>query len=223
MIMQRTPEPELMDAPEQARAYAEADFSEPNHLFVEHFLKLLDDRHGDSLIDLGCGPGDICLRLARALPGWQIVGLDAGPNMLAMAEAAVSASKLEHQVELIHARLPEELPDGRFDAIVSNSLLHHLPDPMALWLSIKELAEPGTLVQVMDLKRPVSVDAARQIVDTHAGEAPAVLREDFYNSLLAAYTAEEVRAQIEASGLRGLRLSEPSDRHWLVQGQISRR
>lgn len=218
--MKRTPEPELMDAPEQALAYAEADFSEPNRLFVAHFLKLLDERPGDSLIDLGCGPGDICVRLAEALPGWQIVGLDAGPNMLALAETAVAARELEHRIELIQAYLPEELPGGRFDAIVSNSLLHHLPDPMALWQSIAELAAPGSLVQVMDLKRPKSIEVARTIVDTHADGAPEVLREDFYNSLLAAYTPDEVLDQIKAGGLHGLSLSEPSDRHWLVQGQV---
>lgn len=220
--MKRTPEPELMDAPEQARAYADADFAEPNSLFVQRFIELLDERPGDSLIDLGCGPGDICIRLAEALPGWQIVGLDAGPNMLALAKTAVADRQLQERVELIHAHLPEELPGGRFDAIVSNSLLHHLPDPMALWQSIAELAAAGSLVQVMDLKRPTSTEAARQIVETHAGGAPEVLREDFYNSLLAAYTPSEVLDQIEASGLRGLSLSEPSDRHWLVQGQVVR-
>lgn len=220
--MQRTPEPELMDAPEQAQAYADADFSEPNRLFVVQFLQLLDDRPGDSLIDLGCGPGDICIRLADALPGWQVVGLDAGPNMLALAEAAVAARKLEDRIELIHARLPDELPDGRFDAIVSNSLLHHLPDPMALWQSIAELATPGSLVQVMDLKRPDSPAAAELIVQAHAADAPRILKDDFYNSLLAAYTPEEVLAQIKASGLRGLSLRESSDRHWLIQGEVCR-
>lgn len=218
--MQRTPEPELMDAPDQARAYAEADFSEPNRLFVVHFLKLLDEQPGDSLIDLGCGPGDICIRLAQALPGWQVVGLDAGPNMLELAARAVVAQGLDDRIELIRAHLPDELPSGRYDAITSNSLLHHLPNPMSLWQSIAELAEPGTLVQVMDLKRPASHEAASAIVDEHATDAPEVLREDFYNSLLAAYTSEEVRAQIAASGLVGLELSEPTNRHWLVQGRI---
>jgi cyclopropane fatty-acyl-phospholipid synthase-like methyltransferase len=219
--VERMPEPELMDAPDQALAYAEADVSEPNRLFVDHCLQLLDESNGDSLIDLGCGPGDICIRLAEALAGWQIVGLDAGPNMLALAQAAINARALDDRIELIQAHLPDELPGGRFDAIVSNSLLHHLPDPMALWHSILELATPGTLVQVMDLRRPHSVEDARQIVDRHAEGAPEVLRQDFFNSLLAAYTVEEVQAQLEASGLRGLRLSEPTERHWLLQGRIA--
>jgi ubiquinone/menaquinone biosynthesis C-methylase UbiE len=222
-MMQRTPEPELMDAPEQARAYAEADFDEPNRLFAGLFQALLEDSQpaGRRLIDLGCGPGDICIRLAKALPDWSIVGLDAGPNMLALAADAVSDAGLETQIELLLARLPEDCPAERFDAITSNSLLHHLPNPMALWNSIGQLAAPGCVVQVMDLHRPESPKQARDFVNEHAIGAPEVLRQDFYNSLLAAYTKSEIEEQIEASGLRGLRLSQPSDRHWLVQGRLA--
>jgi ubiquinone/menaquinone biosynthesis C-methylase UbiE len=217
--MKRIPEPELMDAPEQVRAYAEADFDEPNVLFVEMLTELVGETESQTLIDLGCGPGDICIRLAQALPDWHIVGLDAGPNMLAMAAEAVKATNLEARIELVQAHLPNELPDGQFGAITSNSLLHHLPEPMALWQSIRELARPGCWVQVMDLHRPADIDSARALVDQYAADAPEVLRQDFFNSLLAAYTADEVEQQFQAAGLRGLTLTCPSDRHWLVQGR----
>jgi len=220
--MKRIPEPELMDAPAQARAYAEADFSEPNALFVEHFLEFIGDKETCSLIDLGCGPGDICIRFARARSGWTVVGLDAGPNMLALAESAVAAAGLESSIELVLAQLPHELPAGHFDAVVSNSLLHHLPDPQSLWMSIGELADPGCFVQVMDLKRPDSLPAVNEIVSEYAYDAPDVLRQDFHNSLCAAYTVEEVRAQMEQAGLEGLTITTPTDRHWLVQGRIGR-
>lgn len=219
--MQRIPEPELMDAPAQARAYAEADFSEPNQLFTDAAQESLATTASGRLIDLGCGPGDICLRLAAALPGWHITALDAGPNMLALARQAVAAVGLQDRIELILARLPEGCPPSRFDAVVSNSLLHHLPDPMSLWHSVAALARPGTYVQVMDLDRPESVDRARWIVEHHAADAPPVLREDFYNSLLAAWTLEEVHAQIEAAGLGELHLSRPSERHWMASGFVA--
>ncbi|MEE4330938.1 MAG: class I SAM-dependent methyltransferase [Wenzhouxiangella sp.] len=220
--MKRIPEPELMDAPAQARAYAEADFSEPNALFVERFLGFIGSPESVSVIDLGCGPGDICIRVAQARTGWTIVGLDAGPNMLALAEQAVASAGLESVIELILARLPQELPAGHFDAIISNSLLHHLPDPQSLWQSIRELAEPGCVVQVMDLMRPDSAEAVSDIVRTHAADAPEVLRKDFYNSLCAAYTPGEVREQILQAGLDGLSITTPTDRHWLVQGRVGR-
>lgn len=218
--MKRIPEPELMDAPEQVRAYAEADFAEPNRLFVLMLASLVGETEAQTLIDLGCGPGDICIRLAQALPDWHIVGLDAGPNMLATAAEAIKSADLEARIELVQAHLPHELPDGQFGAITSNSLLHHLPEPMALWQSIRELARPGCWVQVMDLNRPADIDSARALVDQYAADAPEVLRQDFFNSLLAAYTTDEVEEQVRAAGLRGLTLTCPSDRHWLVQGRI---
>lgn len=218
--MNRTPEPELMDAPEQARAYAEADFSEPNRLFVEATAEQIAGLKKGTLIDLGCGPGDICIRLAERLPAWHIVGLDAGPNMLALAERAVRKAHLESRIELLHAHLPDELPDGHFEAIVSNSLLHHLPDPNSLWQSIRALGGPGCHILVMDLHRPDDESHARKLVDQYADGAPEILRQDFFNSLLAAWTSDEISDQLGQAGLSRLKLTRPSDRHWMVSGQL---
>lgn len=218
--MLRVPEPELMDEPDQARAYAEADFSEPNQLFAAAVAGQLAGRPAGRLIDLGCGPGDICLRMARLLPDWHITGLDAGPNMLALAAQAAASSEAANRIELVAARLPEHGLEGRFDAVVSNSLLHHLPDPMTLWRSVAELARPGAYIQIMDLHRPDSLARARWLVDEHAAGAPEILRQDFYNSLLASWTIEEVRDQHERAGLGSLRLTRPTERHWMASGFV---
>ncbi len=218
--MRRTPEPELMDAPEQALAYAQADFSESNQRFVDDLIELIGSAPAGRLIDLGCGPGDICRRLARALPGWQIIGLDAGPNMLALARNALKDLPDNQRIELVLDQLPCQLPGKPLAAIVSNSLLHHLPEPMSLWHTIAEQSEPGCIIQIMDLHRPESRDQARGLVERYAAGAPTVLAEDFYNSLLAAYTAEEVVEQCRQAGLNRLTLTRPSDRHWLLQGRV---
>jgi len=219
-MMERTPEPELMDAPAQAKAYADADFSESNQAFVDNVVALAAE-HGVSdgrVLDLGCGPGDICIRLAQALPSWQVIGLDAGPNMLELAHQAVVSQKLNERIELVLNKLPCSLPGQPLQAIISNSLLHHLPQPMSLWDCIAEQAPTGCLIQVMDLHRPETVERAQALVNTYAADAPDVLAKDFYNSLLAAYTAEEVRDQLEQCGLQQLTISRPTDRHWLIQG-----
>ena len=64
-MMERVLEPEIMDDPEQVQAYAKADFQEENQGFVDHFLRLYDDLDGAHVLDLGCGPGDIAIRLAQ--------------------------------------------------------------------------------------------------------------------------------------------------------------
>ena len=72
----------------------------------------------------------------------------------------------------------------------------------------------------MDLARPDSEQDARALVDQYSGDEPEVLREDFYNSLLAAYTVGEVREQLRAAGLGHLEVEMCSDRHWIASGLL---
>ncbi len=221
-LLARTPEPELMDSPEQVQAYAGADFSESNQRFADFLVANFQPHPGQGrLVDLGCGPGDICIRLARALPKWRITGLDAGENMLASATGATRQHSLTDRVTLHPARLPEHgLPPQSFDAVVSNSLLHHLPDPAILWHSIRDLARTGAWVQVMDLNRPDNAAVIAHLVDQYAASEPELLRRDFANSLHAAWRVNEVNGQLAKAGL-ALECLQVSDRHWQVAGFLN--
>ena len=221
--MKRIPEPELMDSDAQTRAYAEADFNDSNNLFTEQFGAYFSGGADQgSMADLGCGPGDISIRMAHKYPGWSITGLDAGKNMLKLAKQRLDAEQLNQRVQFQLSYLPDDsLPAGVFDAIISNSLLHHLPQPQILWQSIARLASPGAAIQVMDLLRPDTEQEARRLVDVYASDAPEILREDFYNSLLAAYTPKEVSQQLLSAGLDRLKIEIPSDRHWIVHGRMA--
>jgi len=218
--MQRNPEVELMDDPEQALAYARADFSEPhNHfvaLFREHFA---DPRPCDRVLDLGCGPGDICRRFARSFPDCHIHAVDASEAMLALARAESGA--LEGRIDYILAYLPDtKLPRQSYDILISNSLLHHLNDPATLWRSVVEYGRPGSLVFVMDLLRPDSRAHAEQLLKTYAAEEAEILQKDFFNSLLAAYQPDEVRLQLQQQGIDQLEIEVVSDRHFTVSGRL---
>jgi len=220
--MQRTPEPELMDEAEQARAYAEADFSEPNERFVGYFEAHHPHMHSGSVLDLGCGPGDIVLRLALRRPGLVVHGIDGSAAMLHFAsERLHEAPELSGRVQFIEGLLPgATLPLPAYDAVISNSLLHHLHDPRVLWNAIREAGAPGAAVLVMDLARPESPAAAQAIVREYAGDEPEVLRHDFLASLHAAFEPGEVREQLAACGLDSLRVEMVSDRHLLVTGRL---
>ncbi|MFA9460344.1 class I SAM-dependent methyltransferase [Thiohalorhabdus sp. Cl-TMA] len=221
--MDRIPEPELMDEPEQARAYADADFEAVNAGFVADFQRrfpaLADGR--PLLLDLGCGPGDIPLRLARALPGARVEAVDGSGAMLALARRAVSGAPEESRITLVERTLQALEPRSEaIHAVVSNSLLHHLHHGPDLWEAIKRVAGPGAAVYVMDLRRPESRERAAEIVAEYAAGEPEQLRTDFHNSLLAAFTPEEVRTQLQAAGLDGLEVEAVSDRHLLVAGTL---
>ena len=220
--MKRVAEPELMDGAAQARAYAEADFSEANTLFCTLFAQAFPAFADGQVVDLGCGPADICIRLAGRYPRCRITALDGAGAMLALAEAAVHRAGLAARIRLVKCTLglgTSCAPAGA-DAVVSNSLLHHLADPQVLWEAVQEIGAPGASLLFMDLMRPASPAEVKEQVQTYAGDAPEVLRTDFRNSLRAAYTPSEVRGQLARAGLRNLEVSEASDRHLVVSGVL---
>jgi SAM-dependent methyltransferase len=212
-----------MDEAEQAVAYAEADFSEPD----ARFIALLEGQapgglDGVRALDLGCGPGNVLLRFLQAYPSATCDGLDGSPAMLAHARAALEALPgLAQRARLICACLPTDLlADGAYDLILSNSLLHHLHDPQVLWQAVGRFGRPGALVQVVDLMRPASPGWAEALVATYADGAPQVLRNDFRNSLFAAFEPQEVEAQLHEAGLTGFEVAVVSDRHLAVFGRL---
>ena len=219
--MDRILEPELMTDAAQALAYAEADFAQVNQGFVDRFRACFPKAAGGNMVDLGCGPGDIPVRFARALPGFTITAVDGSEPMIALAEKAVKAAGVEDRVRPRCARLPMlPLPLQSFDAVVSNSLVHHMPDPYLFWNELVRLGKPGATVLIMDLFRPESPERAREIVERYSGNEAPVLKEDFFNSLCAAFTLREVRYQIRSRGLGGLVCELASDRHWVVWGHL---
>lgn len=221
--MDRVPEPELMNDPAQALAYASADFSEPHDAFVARFRRCFPDFARGEVIDLGCGPADVTIRFARAYPQVRVLGVDGAAAMLALGRQAVAAAGLVGRIRLAQVRLPAaKLPGSRHAALISNSLLHHLTDPGVLWDAVRAVAAPEAAVFVMDLLRPPSREAAAELVALHAADAPDVLRRDFFNSLLAAFRPHEVRAQLAAAGLSGLKVEVASDRHLIAYGRLAR-
>jgi ubiquinone/menaquinone biosynthesis C-methylase UbiE len=218
--MKRVLEPELMDDERQSIAYAKADFSVSNQFFVDSLIREFPDRLSRAL-DIGCGPGDVVIRLARAVPGLHVTAIDGSAPMIALARDAIRAAGLEGRVTLLHGYVPGvSLENTGFDAVLSKDLLHHLPDPAVLWEEIKRLGRPGAAVCVMDLLRPDTYEAAHRIVDAVAADEDPILRGDFYNSLCAAFTPDEVRGQLIAAGL-DLRVTQVSDRHMLITGITS--
>ncbi len=211
-----------MEDEAQARAYAEVDFAEPHAMFV----RLWEESRGGNdvtgkVVDLGCGPADITVRIAERYPDVVIDAIDGSDAMLTYARQRLQRHGLAARIRLISGRLPQvALPFDRYDAIISNSLLHHLADPAVLWQTIRACGRSGTSVMVMDLMRPGSEAEARALVECHAADAPAVLRRDFHLSLRAAYRPDEVRAQLDAAGLDEFAVRVVSDRHLVVTGSL---
>ena len=217
-MIKRITEPELMDDRAQAVAYANADFEEPH----KHFIQLLSEYVGDSLpatgraIDLGCGAADISIRFAEAYPGYRIDALDGARAMLSEGEKAVRNKGLTQRVILREIMISETSLSGMHpDLIFSNSLLHHLHQPQLLWRCIRN-TDVDPLIFIMDLMRPESDAEIDELVETYASDEPAILQRDFRNSLHAAFTPEEVTAQLLEVGSDHLAVEVVSDRHLII-------
>ncbi len=215
--MKRQAEPELMEDSAQVYAYAQADFSAPHTEFINRLRAFINTPSFNGLVlDLGCGPGDISLKFALAFPNSTIHAIDGSKAMIDYAQTLLINNNV--QLEFIHGKLPEAtLPFSAYDLIFSNSLLHHLAEPMTLWHTIKRYAKPGASIMLMDLLRPNSTTAAQTLVETYATNEPELLKRDFYHSLLAAYTQTEVQQQLVSAQLN-FNVEQISDRHLLVTG-----
>ncbi len=221
--MDRIPEPEYMDDANEAEAYAVADFNDVNAAFVQRLLEVTADlpTHGLEAVDLGTGPGDIPLRLAREREGWHIIAVDAAEAMLSWARRAAREAGLAGRIAWVLADA-KTLPLGEetFDVVFSNSILHHINEPARFWNEARRVAKNGATWFLRDLARPADDAAARRIVETYAGDESSLLREEFHRSLLSAYTVEEVRGQLDVAGLGDLTVEMTTDRHLDVHGRV---
>ena len=132
-------------------------------------------------------------------------------------EAALAVARLG---ELQSHNCGARSDGGEFEQAVSRFELALL-DPQALWSEVRRLGKPGAAVFVMDLVRPDSPFEAREIVERVAGKEHPVLKEDFYNSLCAAFTVSEVRGQLESAGLP-LTVEQATARHMRIKGILRR-
>lgn len=217
--MDRICEPELMEGEQQTLAYARADFSDSNQGFVDGLAAAFPGPL-HAVVDLGCGPAEVMLRLARARPALRVTAVDGSAQMIKLAQDAVRTAGLEQQITLLTGYLPGlPLTEHSFDAVLSKDLLHHLPDPAVFWSEAQRLGRPGAAIYVMDLFRPDTPEAARHIVETVAADEHPLLKQDFYNSLCAAFTPDEIEDQLRRADLQ-LQVTPVSGRHMVIKGQL---
>ena len=219
--MQRCPEPELMNGVDQVAAYAAADFSAGDDVTIDRIRSLVAERplgNNPIVVDLGCGPGNITVLLARLLPEATVIGIDGAERMLELARQRAADQALA--IEFLHRDL-RQIKGLKADLVVSNSLLHQLHDPLLLWRVTSQLANRGCRVLHRDLRRPESMDELNHLQTLHLPDAPEVLIEDFRASLRAAFEPAEVVDQLRITGLKQLSVQLEGDRYLVVSGLVN--
>jgi ubiquinone/menaquinone biosynthesis C-methylase UbiE len=213
--MQRTLEPEVMDTLEDAVAYDAMDHSGPNNRFTDRLLEL--GAHG-RVLDIGTGPGHIPVLLCEKLAGVHVTGVDLARHMLALAEKKRAASPHRHRLlfETSDAK-GLKYPDGWFDSVCSNTILHHIPDPRPFLRECRRVLRRGGALLVRDLVRPESDARARAWTEQNAAGANAEQKALLHASYCAAFTLAELRALANECGLADAEVVQDDETHMSLQ------
>lgn len=212
-MLQRVLEPEVMDSAAEALDYDAMDHSAVNRVFVDDFLAFWQGT--GPILDVGTGTAQIPIELLKRCPAAHVVGIDLAEHMLAVGRQNVRRASLEKSIELqlIDAKtMPYER--GRFGAVISNSIVHHIPQPLQVLAEMVRVLRHNGALFVRDLLRPEDDVAVRRLVEQYAGPANQHQRDMFEDSLRAALSLEEVQAMVRALDFNPVEVRQTSDRHW---------
>jgi len=217
MPLPRVLEPEVMSGAAEAIEYDEMDFSATDQLFAQRAAELARSAAVELIADLGSGNAKIPLAMCPLLPlAARVCAVEMSTEMLAVA----ARNRLRDGVTLhLIAADAKRVPfaNQSIGMITSNSLIHHIPDPRAVFQEIARIARPRTPILIRDLVRPENQQALDQLVEAHAAPWSPLQRTLFADSLHAALTLAEVRQMLDESGLMDVAVAQITDRHWSAE------
>ncbi|MDG2015150.1 MAG: class I SAM-dependent methyltransferase [Pirellulaceae bacterium] len=213
MTIERVLEPEVMDSPEEARDYDRMDHSEVNRAFVDEFLAAIENPQ--DVLDLGTGTAQIPIELCRRSQACRVMAVDASVNMLDIARGNIDIAGLLERIQLQKDDAKAMgFSDGMFDAVISNSIIHHIPEPMQCLREAQRVTREGGLLFFRDLLRPDSQQALEHLVRTYTGNESEHAQKMFGESLHAALSLEEIGDLVQTLGFDRNTVTQNSDRHW---------
>ncbi|MDG2381805.1 MAG: tRNA (adenine(22)-N(1))-methyltransferase TrmK [Pirellulaceae bacterium] len=217
-MLKRTLESEVMDSSEEALVYDQMDHASVNRLFVNDLLAA--GLPAGETLDLGTGSARIPIELCQRSETARVVAVDLSINMLDTAKINLELANLTDRILLDHIDA-KQLPygDNRFQLVMSNSIVHHIPDPQPVIRdAVRVTAEDGLLF-FRDLMRPDNEEQLEGLVELYAGSESEFGRQMFHDSLHAALSLNEIRALIKDLGFPADSVQPTSDRHWTWIGR----
>jgi ubiquinone/menaquinone biosynthesis C-methylase UbiE len=215
----RVLEPEAMDTPDEVLEYDLMDHSEVNARFVDDFLSVHGLCRGGEILDVGTGTARIPILLARSDTRARILALDLAPNMLQRAAINIAEAGLSDRIRCLCGDvkgLEAVLGPTEFEGVISNTIVHHIPDPAPALAAMAGRVAPGGALMIRDLARPNSSEEVTRLVELHASKESPKARDLFEASLNAALTVEEIRTMIRPLGIPETSVAMTSDRHWTL-------
>jgi ubiquinone/menaquinone biosynthesis C-methylase UbiE len=226
----RVLEPEVMDTETEALDYDAMDHREVNMRFCDDlvaFAKAQNAPAPSRILDVGTGTALIPIELSGRAPSVVIDGIDLAEHMLTLGRRNVTHAGLDGRIVLHRLDAKRTgFADASFSGVVSNSIVHHIPEPADVFAEMWRVVAPGGVLFVRDLFRPESDVYAASLVQKYAAPTPnaqptRVAMEDrqralFDASLRAALTVDEVRSFVAPLGIVADAVQATSDRHWTL-------
>jgi ubiquinone/menaquinone biosynthesis C-methylase UbiE len=216
LSLKRTLEPESMDSGTEVDEYARMNHDAVNQAFVDDLTT--SGSVGMRVVDFGCGNAAIPVLLCQRLSDVEILGIDSSKEMLEAARIEIELGGATGRIFLEHASVRELDGFGSeiADTVISNSLVHHLPEPQLSLVEAARLTRDGGRVFFRDLLRPETAAEVERLVELHAGDESDFAQQLLRQSLHAALTLEEICDLAESAGMSRDCVQTTSDRHWTL-------
>ena len=220
--LHRILEPEVMDTIEEAFEYDSMDHSQVNEVFCNDFFAARNLTDGVQILDVGTGTAQIPIAMCKRNSGLKITAIDLAESMLTLGNKNIQTARLEDSITLVQVdskKMP--YPDESFDQVVSNSIIHHIPNPLECFKEMIRVTKKDGLLFIRDLLRPFSMAELQNIVNLHAGDATPKQKQLFTDSLHASLSLTEVREMVKLFGFEGFTVIQSSNRHWTFTARKS--
>ena len=196
------------------------EHGEVDQAFVDRVIAL--GASTGHFLDVGTGPAQIPILLAKACPNIQITAIDLSEEMLKIAEQHVIDAGLRDRItlKLVDAKdLP--FPDKSFDGLISNSIVHHIHDALKALIDMGRVVKPNGLVLIRDLIRTETIADAQGFVDKYAADDTPYQQKLYYDSFLASFTIAEVNEMLIQMNIPGAIVVQSTDRHWSIEREFN--
>ncbi len=206
----RVPEPQLiMDDRAHNEAFERVGREDGLLAFV-HLYQALQIapllRQGDRVLDLGCGPANQLVQVARLNPRAHFTGLDAASGMLDQARETVRRCGVTN-IEPLQGDMTtlSGFGDGSLDAVISTMSLHHLRDEAALdrtMHAVRRVLKPDGAIYLIDFGRLKRAATQRFLAEDRRDLQPDAFTRDYLNSQRAAFSVGELSRAVQVFGDR---------------------
>ena len=220
--LQRILEPEVMDTLEEAFEYDSMDHSQVNEVFCNDFFAARNLNDGVQILDVGTGTAQIPIEMCRRNSSLKITAIDLAESMLTLGNKNIQTARLEDSITLDQVD-SKKMPysDDSFDQVISNSIIHHIPNPLECFKEMIRVTKRDGLLFIRDLLRPFSMVELQNIVNLHAGDATPKQKQLFTDSLHASLSLAEVHEMVKLFGFEAFTVIQSSNRHWTFTARKS--